>query len=119
MTDMLTPNDVVKQLSQLGRDLDAIVRTLKEAELDAVVKRHDADIAESKAFVNAEGSVDLRKHLARLATEKVEGEALVSEAVVRHLRARIKAVDARIEIGRSMGVALRSELKMLPYSESA
>ncbi len=117
-TELLTPNAVVTQLAELGRELDAAVRTLRSAELEAVQKRHTADLAESRAFVDAEGSMELRKHLARLGAAKVEDEALVAEAVVRYLRARIRAIDTRIEIGRSMGASLRSELKLLPYSES-
>jgi hypothetical protein len=113
----LTPNQVVRQLSELGRELDAAVRTLKDFEVEAVTKRHAADIAESRAFVNAEGAMDMRKHVARLAADKLEEDALVAEALVRHLRTRIRSIDTRIEIGRSYGAAVRAELKALPYSE--
>jgi hypothetical protein len=116
---MLTPNQVVKQLSELGRDLDAAVRTLKDAEIEAVTKRHAADMAESRAFVQADGAMEMRKHLARIAADSFENEALVAEAVVRHLRTRIRAIDTRIEIGRSYGTTVRAELKTLAYSESA
>ena len=115
---MLTPNDVARQLADLGRELDAAVRALKDAERDAVEKRHAADIAESRAFVQAEGSVTLRKHKARLAADHEESEALVAEAAVRWLRARIRSIDTRIEIGRSYSAAVRAELKTLSYSES-
>lgn len=111
----LTANRVVGQLAELGRELDSVVRTLKDVELEAVRKRHGADLAESHAFVQAAGSVDLRRHLARIAVAKQEEEAVVAEAVVRYLRTRLRALDTRIEIGRSMGAALRSELKTLPY----
>lgn len=120
MTDaLLTPNEVVRQLAELGRELDQAVKLLKDAERDAVEKRHTANMVESRAFVAAEGSVTLRKHTARLATDHAENEALVAEATVRWLRARIRAIDTRIEIGRSYGVAVRAELKTLSYGESA
>jgi hypothetical protein len=108
-TDVLAPNAVVVQLAELGRELDAAVRTLRAAEVEAVEKRHAADMAESRAFVNAEGSADLRKHLGRLAADKLEEDALIAEAVCRYLRARIRAIELRVEIGRSMGASLRSE----------
>lgn len=114
---LLTPQQVVRQLTKLGNELDVTVRMLKEAEEDAVVKRHAADMAESRAFVSAEGSMDMRKHLARIAAGQHEQDALVAEALVRHLRNTVRAIDTRIEIGRSYGAAVRSELKMLPYSE--
>ncbi len=107
-TGLLTSNEVVQQLAELGRELDAAVRALRDAELDAVRKRQSADLAESQAFVSAQGSAELRRHLARLGAADQEAEALTAEAVARYLRARIKAIDARIEIGRSMGAALRS-----------
>lgn len=120
MTDaLLTANDVVRQLAELGRELDGAVRALKHAEHEAVRKRHAADLVESRAFVAAEGSVTLRKHLARIAADNAEEEALVAEAAVRWLRARIRSIDTRIEIGRSYGAAVRAELKTLSYGETA
>jgi hypothetical protein len=104
-------------LGQLGRDLDATVRMLKDADLAAALLRHDADLAESRAFLAATGSVDARKHEACLATEKVEREALEAEAGVRYLRARVKAIELRTEIGRSVNAVLRTEMQLLPSQE--
>jgi uncharacterized protein (UPF0261 family) len=116
---LLTPNAVVIQLAELSRDLDHTVRLLKDADLDAVSKRHIADLAESHSFVQAEGSMDLRKHLARIATDRQEQEAVVAEAVVRYLRQRLNAIGVRIDVGRSVGAALRAELAALPYDPNA
>ena len=113
----LTPNAVVLQLAELGRELDRTVEILKDLEVEAVTKRHAADMAESKAFVNADGAMEMRKHLARIAADRFEDEALVSEALVRHLRTKIRALAVRIEIGRSAGAALRAELAALPGTE--
>ena len=107
------------QLTELGRELDAVVRTLHDVEIDAVKKRHDADIAESRAFLEASGPVEQRKHEARLKADKFEEEALVAEALLRYLRAKVRAIDTRIEIGRSYGAAVRAELKTLGYGETA
>lgn len=115
----LTPLDVVRQLSSLAKDLDAVVEQLKQADDDAVRKRHAADLAESHAFVNAVGSMDLRRHEARIEAAPKELEALVSEALVRHLRKKIAALDTRIEVGRSMGTTLRAEIALTPYGEGA
>jgi hypothetical protein len=115
--ELLSANQVVRQLSELGRELDTIVKMLRDVEVDAVEKRHAADMAESRAFVAAEGSVDLRKHLARLAADKQEYDAIVAEALARHLKTRIRAMETRIDIGRSLGAAVRAELSMLPGQE--
>lgn len=116
---LLTPQQVVKQLSELGRELDTSVQMLKDLEVAAVLKRHAADMAESNAFVSAAGPMEMRKHLARIAADRFEDEALVAEALVRHMRTRIRAIDTRIEIGRSYGAAVRAELKTLSYGETA
>ncbi len=116
---LLTANEVVVALSKLGAELDATVTALKQAELDAANKRHEADQAESRAFVAADGSMDLRKHLARLAAGKQEQEALVAEAVCRYLKTRIRAIEVRVEIGRSYGAAVRAELAALPYDQAS
>lgn len=120
MTDqLLTPNEVVIALSKLGSELDATVTALKAAEMDAAIKRHEADQAESRAFVAADGSMELRKHIARLAAAHQEQEAVVAEAVCRYLKTRIRAIEVRVDIGRSYSAAVRAELAALPYDQSA
>lgn len=112
-----TPNQIVMQLASLARDMDALVDQLKIADDDAVRKRHAADQAESHAFLNAEGPMDIRKHEARVAVADKELDALVAEALVRHLRKKIGAIDTRIEVGRSMGATVRAELETLGSQE--
>jgi hypothetical protein len=109
---MTTPNEVVAGLAQLARDLDATVRQLQDADREATIKRHDADLAMSKTFLTAQGSVEHRKHLAAVECEHVERDALLAEAVVRHLRRRIDATKVRVDVGRSMNSALRAEAGM-------
>ena len=116
-TTLLTPQRVVEQLRDLALELDRLVNMLEAADVESVTKRHDADLAESRAFLEAEGSVDARKHTARLAVANLEEDALVAEALVRNIKQRIKAVETRIDVGRSMGTSLRAEMTSIPYSE--
>ena len=117
MAEPLTPNQVVLHLSELGRELDMTTKMFGQADLDAVEKRHAADMNESRAFVRADGSIELRKHLARIETDRLEHDALVAEALTRHLKAQLRALETRIEIGRSMNAALRAEFSTLPYQQ--
>lgn len=114
----LTPTAVSKNLAEVSRQLDAAVLTLKQAELDAARLRHEADLAESHAYVAADGPVEERKHRARIASAQAEDAALVAEATLRWLRARIRALDTRVEVGRTMAATVRMELKMLPDPEA-
>ena len=116
MADLqLTPMGVVEHLSELTRKLDNAVSDLAEADLDAVQKRHLANLAESMAFVKAEGPQDLRRHLARITATELELDAVVAESAVRHLRTQIRARELEIEVGRSYGATVRAEMAALPY----
>jgi hypothetical protein len=108
----MTSNDVAQQLANLGRELDVTVEQIQVADLDATRKRGAFDLAYSKAFVKAEGSMDLRKHLAVIDTYDQRMEADVADALVRHLRRRIDAISKRIEVGRSIGTTVRAEVSL-------
>jgi uncharacterized protein (UPF0261 family) len=110
----LTGNQIVSQLAELARTLDATVNDLRDADLAAILARHAADVNESREFMAGEGSVEARKHRARVQNDRAEAQALAAEAVVRYLRNRINAIGTRIDVGRSMAAALRAELAALP-----
>lgn len=108
----LTPNEVASNLAKLARELDTTVRQLKDAEQDLVEKRGAADLAFSRAFLAAEGSIDARKHQAVIGTYQQRMDADVADALVRHLRRRIDATKVRIDVGRSVGAAVRAEINL-------
>jgi hypothetical protein len=110
-----TPVDVVRQLSALTGELRGHVDQLALAERDMVEKRHAADMAEARAFLNADGAMDMRRMRAKVAAGDKELEALVAESLVRVLKARIKATEIRIDVGRTYGATLRAELSTLGY----
>src|SRR4030081_1360456 len=100
MSSPATPLEVIQRLGELTGQLDRTVDELVKAELDMARKRHAADIAEAKAFLNAVGSIPSRERDALLETKAEEDAALVAEATVRGLKARIKALEIRIDVGR-------------------
>ena len=112
MTTPVTPNDVAAQLARLSRDLDDAVRVIEMADKDATEKRAAADLAYSRAFMAAGGAEYARKHTATIETHQQRLEADAAEVVLRHLRRRIDALKTRIEVGRSMGAAIRAELNL-------
>lgn len=118
MTTPATAADVVRNLSSLTEELRRTVAAFRAAERDAALKRHAADMIESRAFLNATGAMDLRKHEARVAADHAEGEALVAEALVRVLRAEIRSIETRIDVGRTYGATVRAELKTVGYEDT-
>ncbi|GAC1381425.1 MAG: hypothetical protein NVSMB4_09980 [Acidimicrobiales bacterium] len=112
MTAPLTANAVAQQLANLGRDLDAAVRSLDVAERDAVNRREDFTLAHARAFLQAEGSVDFRKNTAIVQTHAERVAAETADVVVRGIRRQLDAIKTRIDIGRSVGAAMRSEISL-------
>lgn len=112
MSGQLTANSVASQLARLALQLDDLVKEIGQAEIAAVNAREDFTLAHSKAFLRAEGPMDVRKHLAIEATHVERLAAETAEAVVRGLRRQIDTVRVRIDVGRSVGAAVRSEISL-------
>jgi len=112
MTGQLTANDVALQLAKLSRQLDELVHEIGRAEVAAVNAREDYTLALSKAFLRAEGPMDVRKHQSIETTHTERLAAETAEAVVRGLRRQIDTVRVRIDVGRSVGAAVRSEISL-------
>jgi len=111
---MTNPNAINQQLGTLGRELGELVDLLGDAEVEAVKLRLDFERRESIAFLQADGSVEKRKHEARLEAQEAEEEFLLADAKVRYLKTRIRVVETRIDIGRTLGATARAELAALP-----
>jgi len=110
---MTTPTSASTRLGQRLDDLHAVIMRLRDAETTALSLRMDADIAESKAFLAAQGSVDARKHLARIETAEQEFVACRAEADVRHLLRLMREAQARVDVGRTYSADQRAELSVL------
>ncbi len=108
----LTPNAVVSGLLELGRELAALSKDLDAIELEAVNRREDLTLAAAKAFLSADGPVDVRKNIALVATHDERLAAETAEAIVRGRRRQIESVRTRIDVGRSAAAALRAEMAL-------
>jgi hypothetical protein len=113
MSDQLTPNAVTLQLAQLSRDLDQLVDDIDTAEVLAINVREDYTMAFAKAFLSTTGSVDVRKNLTLETTHEPRLAAELAEQHVKALRRQIDSVRIRIDVGRSLGAALRAEFNNL------
>jgi hypothetical protein len=56
----ITPNGAVLELAKLSRTLDEAGYRLHDAERKAVKSRHEFTVAQAKAFLTAEGSIQAR-----------------------------------------------------------
>jgi NifB/MoaA-like Fe-S oxidoreductase len=112
---MTTP--AAQRLGERLRELHAIVEELREAEHEAIVTRHTANVAEWSAFLAAEGAETKRKFTARLEVAAEIFAAEVAEAKVRHLVRALREADKRVDVGRTYSADLRAELKTLGMTE--
>jgi hypothetical protein len=113
MTAPMNAADVTQTLGQLSLKLWRTVEQLEQADLDATQKRADADLAYSKAFLTSEGAMDLRKHTAVVETMDLRMSADVADSLVRNLVRRMKALERRVEVGRSTSSWHKAELSLI------
>lgn len=93
---------IIRQLAQLGRDLDVEVGRYGDLELLAVDAEGDFRKAYAEKHAAAEGNLEDRKQAAVAATDaewRTWGKAL---AAVKRQRESLRALHARIDIGRTM-----------------
>lgn len=112
MGDLITPNGVVANLMELARELARLSADLDQLEIDAVNAREDLTLAVAKAFLSAEGTVDVRKSEAIVATHHERLTAETAEALVRGRKRQLDTIKVRIDVGRSAAAALRAEIAL-------
>lgn len=108
----LNAHDIATTLGERSHELGKLVDELDAAERDAVNRREDYTLAYSRAFLSAEGSMDIRRHTATVETHDARIAAELAETAVRGLRRRVDTIRTRIDIGRSLGAAVRAEVSL-------
>lgn len=108
----LTPTRIVQGLMDLARELATLAADLDQLEVDAVNAREDLTLAAAKAFLAAEGPVDVRKNEALVATHSERLVAETAEALVRGRKRQLDSIKVRVDVGRSAAAALRAEIDM-------
>lgn len=113
MSGQLTPNAVAARLAELSREVEDAVARLDKADVDAVNKRESYTLAYATAFLAADGAMEARKHAALQQTTEERMAAETADQIVRGLKRQIATLGLRIEVGRSIGSALKAELAAL------
>jgi hypothetical protein len=108
----VTPTSVAANLAHLARELAALTTGLGDLELRSVNAREDYIMSQAKAFLRAEGPVDVRKYQSLVDTHDERLSAETADALVRQRRAQIAAIKVRIDVGRSVGAVVRAEIDL-------
>lgn len=111
-TPILADDELLaRQLGQLGRDLDAEVTRYGRIEEDAVGAEGDFRVAFARAFVKADGrNADMCKQIAILETDPLWRAMAGGQALVRVQRESLRALHARIDIGRTMVSRVKAQM---------
>jgi hypothetical protein len=109
----ITPTSAVLELARLSRQLDEAGFKIRPAERDAVQKRHEFTVAQAKAFLTAEGSIQARQAQALIDTAALRVAAELAEAEVRIIKSDIRILEGRMDVGRSVVGVLRAEAQVV------
>lgn len=93
---------VLDQLQTISRDLDAAIRDLSRLEQEAAEAESAYRVAKAKAYMQAGGAVQAREAQAVIATEIQLITRDKTAALVRIQREHIRALHARIDVGRTI-----------------
>jgi hypothetical protein len=108
----LTPNAIARQLITLSRDLDELVSRFRDVEKAAAEAKRDAEVAYARAYMGSEGPVEERKQRAIESTADQRFVADLTDREVASCKEAIRALHARIEIGRTLASNVRAEVSL-------
>jgi phage shock protein A len=113
-----TANEVVIMLAQLGRDLDNKQHEIARLDEDAVRAKARYEVSFARSFIAAAGAEGLRKQTAVLETELQKLDMDIADQKLRAAREAIRVLRDRLDIGRSLNSAIRSEWAAQPSGQS-
>jgi hypothetical protein len=108
----MLPHQIADHLGGLGVELDKAVKAMGEYEVVAVDAEGDFKVKYARVFREAAGSVEDRKQIAILdcdAEWRIWGKAA---GLVRLQREHIRALHARIDVGRTLASTVRAEVSL-------
>jgi len=108
----MTPNEIASHLIQLSGALDELVTEYRGLGDAAPEAKKKAEVAYAEAYMRAEGTVEERRQFAILVAADERFAADLAERKVSGCREAIRAVHARIDVGRTLSATTRDEMKL-------
>lgn len=104
-----TQAQALERLAELSRMLDAATTEIAVLDEEAVRAKAAFEVAYARAFLDAMGSMDVRKQISIYETQ---AESLACELALMKVRAckeRIRTLGVQIEVGRSIASATKTQ----------
>lgn len=118
MTEPLPPlptqEEINRKLIWLENQLKPAVTDLRRAIANHAEKVKDATLTEARAFIQAEGAMDLRKWVAREAAADAHYEVGIAEAEMEAAKALLWNLRSRVGVTQTLSANVRTELATLP-----
>lgn len=108
----MNPALIEQQLGNLGTQLDNAVNKLGELEQTAVEAEGDYKVKFSRIFREASGSVEDRKQIAVAECDAEWRTWGKAAAAVRLQKELVRALHARIDVGRTLASNVRAEVSL-------
>ena len=101
--------EYLERLAELSRMLDKATDEYAKLDEESVRAKQTYEVAYARAFLDALGSMDLRKQIAIYETQNENLTYEISAAKVRALKERIRTLGTQIEVGRSLASAHKTQ----------
>jgi predicted HAD superfamily Cof-like phosphohydrolase len=107
----MIPNQAqsLERLAELSRMLDAATQEIAVLDEEAVRAKAAYEVAYAREFLEAVGSMDLRRQIATFETQDENLMAELAQAKVRACKERIRTLGVQIEVGRSLASAHKTQ----------
>lgn len=107
----------LERLAELSRMLDKATDEIAVLDEEAVRAKQTYEVAYARAFLDAVGSMDLRKQIAIYETQVESLTMELAQAKVRALKERIRTIGTQIEVGRSLASAHKTQWAAEPVGQ--
>lgn len=115
----MIPNhqQALERLAELSRLLDKATDDYATLDEEAVRAKQLYEVAYARAFLDAIGSMDLRRQIATYETQTENLHSELAQAKVRALKERIRTLGTQIEVGRSLASAHKTQFNAEPTGQ--
>lgn len=97
----------------MNRENNTLIAELKALEIDAAIKKRDAEKLEYEAAIRHEGPMDMKKWVARAAASDARFEADVAQRLVSVQTELLRGHREQMQNGRSILATAKEELRTL------
>jgi hypothetical protein len=107
----------LERLAELSKLLDKATDDIAVLDEEAVRAKQLYEVAYARAFLDAIGSMDLRRQIATYETREENLTMELAQAKVRAVKERIRTLGTQIEVGRSLASAHKNQYLAEPVGQ--